>query len=150
MIPFWGCDEAVSRWVASHIEGCERGFGKCRALGVSNGENIVAGVVYHNWHPEAEVIEMSAASKTKLWLTRPVLWEMFSYPFVGIGSQMVILNVAADNEMWNGRGLKRLLKAYGFHGHYIPRLKGRDKDGLLFTLTDTAWRANGFHRQNKV
>lgn len=154
MIPIWGAEQLVGPWVAARIEGCERGFGepgyKFKALAVSDGKDLVAGMVYHNWHPEAGVIEISGAASTARWLTRPVLWAMFSYPFDGIGAQMVVMNVSPENEMFNGRGLKRLLKAYGFKEHLIPRLKGREKDGILFTLTDDDWRANGFHKEHGV
>lgn len=147
MQAFWGHDEAVAAWVARHIPGCERGFETCRAMGVLDGEKLVAGVVYHNWEPEHGVIEISGAASTPRWLTRPVLWQMFAYPFVGVGCQMLLMRVSQHNEQWNGRGLPRLLKAYGFTRHTIPRLYGRHEDGHVFSLTDDAWRANGFHRK---
>nr|DAF83398.1 MAG TPA: hypothetical protein [Caudoviricetes sp.]DAK00527.1 MAG TPA: hypothetical protein [Caudoviricetes sp.] len=147
MLPFWGHDRTVAAWVARQIPGCARGFGNCRALGVADGAKLVAGVVYHNWEPEHGVIELSGAATTPRWLTRPVLWTMFSYPFAGIGCQMAVMRVSARNQQWNGRGLPRLLKAYGFENHTIPRLYGRDEDGQIFTLTDDAWRANGFHKK---
>lgn len=147
MLPFWGHDQAVAAWVARHIPGCERGFDACRAMGVLDGEKLVAGMVYHNWEPEHGVVEISGAAITARWLTRPVLWQMFAYPFQGIGCQMVLMRVSERNEQWNGRGLPRLLKAYGFDKHTIPRLYGRHEDGHVFSLTDDAWRGNGFHRK---
>lgn len=147
MLPFWGHDQAVAAWVARHIPGCERGFDTCRAMGVLDGERLVAGMVYHNWEPEHGVVEISGAAITARWLTRPVLWQMFAYPFQGIGCQMVLMRVSERNEQWNGRGLPRLLKAYGFDKHTIPRLYGRHEDGHVFSLTDDAWRDNGFHRK---
>ena len=147
MQPFWGHDEAVAAWVARHIPGCERGFETCRAMGVLDGEKLVAGMVYHNWEPEHGVIEISGAATTPRWLTRRVLWQMFAYPFAGIGCQMLVMRVSQRNEQWNGRGLPRLLTAYGFDKHTIPRLYGRQESGHLFTLTDDAWRVNGFHKK---
>ncbi|MFE0015980.1 N-acetyltransferase [Mesorhizobium sp. NPDC059054] len=137
----------MATWVARHIPGCARGFGNCRAMGVLNGDRLVAGMVYHDWAPEHGVIEISGAATTPCWLTRPVLWQMFAYPFLGIACQMVVMRVSERNEQWNGRGLPRLLKAYGFDKHTIPRLYGRHENGLVFTLTDDAWRANRFHRK---
>ncbi|MFD9897468.1 N-acetyltransferase [Mesorhizobium sp. NPDC059025] len=147
MLPFWGYDEAVAAWVAEHIPGCARGFENCRALGVLDGEQLAAGVVFHNWEPEHGVIELSGASTTQRWLTKPVLWQMFAYPFLGIGCQLVVMRVSERNEQWNGRGLPRLLKAYGFEVTPIARLYGRHENGRLFSLTDDAWRANGFHKK---
>lgn len=147
MLAFWGHDEAVAAWVAQRIPDCARGFGNCRAMGVLDGEKLVAGMVYHDWVPEHGVIEISGASTTQRWLTRPVLWQMFAYPFAGIACQMVVMRVSERNEQWNGRGLPRLLEAYGFDRHTIPRLYGRQENGHVFTLTDDAWRANGFHKK---
>lgn len=147
MLPFWGHDQAVAAWVAGRIAGCERGFDSCRALGVADGDRLIGGVVFHNWEPEHGVIELSGAAVTPHWLTRPVLWQMFSYPFLGIACQLAVMRVSERNRQWNGRGLPRLLTAYGFERHTIPRLYGRQEDGLLFTLTDDAWRTNGFHNK---
>lgn len=74
---------------------------------------------------------------------------MFTYPFLGIGCQMAVMRVSERNEQWNGRGLPRLLKAYGFEKHTIPRLYGRDEDGHVFTLTAEAWWENSFHKNLK-
>lgn len=149
MTPVWGKDEAVSRWVARRIPGCERGFGECRALAVvdEEREKLVGGVVYHNWEPGRQIIEISGASETPRWLTRRVLWAMFHYPFLAIGCQLVVMRVSEENQMWNGRGLPRLLKSYGFNEYRIPRLFGRDEGGIVFTLSDDDWKANGFHKK---
>lgn len=151
MTPFWGFSREVAEWVAGNIPGCERGFGACQAMGVlDDAGDLVAGMVFHNWDDNAGVLEISGASTTPRWLTKPVLWEMFNYPFNRAGCQMVFMRVAADNIMWNGRGLPRLLKSYGFSEHTIPRLYGRERDGVLFVLYDDVWRANGYHKQNKL
>jgi hypothetical protein len=146
--PFW--DPQVATWVASMLPRLERGFGECKAMGVLDDDGeLVAGMVYHRWSPEAEIIEISGASITSRWLTRPVLWRMFAYPFVDCGCQMVMMRTSVNNQMWNGRGLPRLLKAYGFREYLIPRMWGRHEDGYLFTLTDDDWKANGFHREHR-
>lgn len=151
MKAFWGFSREVAEWVAAHIPGCERGFGPCQAMGVlDDAGDLVAGMVYHEFNPEAGLMEISGASTTPRWLTRSVLYSMFSYPFDRAGCQAVAMRVSANNVMWNGRGLPRLLKAYGFHETRIPRLFGRNEDGILFMLYDDEWRKNGFHRENMV
>lgn len=139
-------NDAIGRFVAERILGGARGFQVFTSLGVVHQGSLVAGVVYHDWNPEAEIIELSAASDDGRWLTRPVLSAMFSYPFDGIGCQMVVLRVSGRNENASGRGIKRIAKAYGFTAIPIPRLYGRDHDGVLLTLTDDAWRTNRFHK----
>lgn len=112
------------------------------SLGILENDALIAAVVFHDWNPHAGVIEMSAASISKRWLTRPVLAQMFGYVFDGAKCQMAILRVSADRRQSH---LHRILTAYGFDHARIPRLYGRDEDGLVFTLTDDAWRSNGFH-----
>ena len=130
----------IGRFVASHIEGCEAGFGEHTSMGVIHEDKLIAGVVYHNWNPRSHVIELSSASTSKLWLTRPVLQAMFSYPFDQVSCQMVVLRVSERNT-----AMLRIAKAYGFKSVIIPRLRGRDENEHILTLTDDDWRSSRFH-----
>ena len=140
MTPLYGHDELVAGFVCKLIKGMDRGFDNYKAIGFLDNQNrLVAGMVYHNWHPEAGVIEMSGAATTPKWLTKPVLNLIFDYPFRVCGCQMAVMNVSEHNKR-----LHRQLHAAGFKSHTIPRLRGRDEDGILFTLTDTDWYAGKF------
>lgn len=114
-----------------------------RAIGVvDEAGELVGGVLYHGWDPAAGVIEMSAAAASRRWLTRRVLDAIFTYPFVVVGCQMVVLRVSDKNTH-----MHRILRAFGFSEVLIPRLRGREEGEIIFTLTDDAWRSNGFHRK---
>lgn len=141
-------NEGIAAFVGSHIEGGYRGFGEHMSMGVIDGHTLLAGVVFHNFNPEAGVIEFSAASNTARWLTRQSLWAMFNYAFNTSKCQMVVMRVSEDNRQWNGRGIQRILKAYGFKETRIENLRGRGMAELIYTLTDEAWASNGFHRQH--
>lgn len=151
----WGSREtpdlnnALAEWCAEKIEGGGRFRPPFSTMGVFDGEAPVAVMVYHNWDKPSGVIEVSGGSTTPKWLTRRVLWEMFDYPFNQLGNQLVAMRVSERNAMWNGRGLPRLLKSYGFKAYPIPRLRGRDENEIVYTLTDDDWRANGFHKDNR-
>ncbi|MBP2237130.1 RimJ/RimL family protein N-acetyltransferase [Sinorhizobium kostiense] len=134
-------NRAIADFVVNHIEGCERGFAQFTTLGVMVEGQIIAGVVYHNYAPEAGVIELSAASTSKRWLTRPVLKAMFGYPFDEIGCQMTVLRVSEEN-----RGMADIARRFGFTSHRIPRLRGRGEAEIIFTLTDDDWRAHPVNR----
>ncbi len=140
MTPLFGQSERVAEFVKNNIPGCERGFGNCQAIGVLKDGQLIAGCVYHNWHPETGVIEMSSAAITPRWLNRDILRTIFGYPF-DIGCQMIVLRTAEDN-----KGLHRQLYALGFRSHTIPRLRGRDKAEIIFTLTDDDWLTGKFTR----
>nr|WP_244498449.1 GNAT family protein [Aureimonas ureilytica] len=117
-------------------------FANARGIGVLDDDGrLVAGVLYHGWEPEAGVIEMSSASLSRRWLTRPVLDAIFRYPFEGIGCQLVALRVSERNTH-----LHRILRAFGFAEFFIPRLRGRDEGEIIFTLTDDAWRSGRFQK----
>lgn len=135
-------NEGIAGFVAANIPGCERGFSNFNTMAVIDEGQLIAGVVYHNWCPESAVIEMSAASISKRWLTRKTLHAMFTYPFEQLACQMVILRVSERNEP-----MCRIASAYGFTPTRIPRLRGRDEAEIIFTLTDDAWRSNRFHKR---
>lgn len=137
---------ALGNWCAAQI-GLPRGFRDHACMGVFEDGKPIAVMVYHDFQPERGVIEISGASTDKRWLNRKSLWEMFRYPFLQLGVQLVVMRVSERNVMWNGRGLPRLLKAYGFQSVTIPRLRGRDEGEIIFTLADDAWRANHFHKE---
>lgn len=151
MITVWGdqlnpeLNDALANWAAAHIEGIRRGFKPCTTMGVFDGDELVAVMVYHNFDRPSGVIEVSGAGITPRWLTRAVLHEMFAYPFDQLGCQMIVMRVSENNSR-----LLRILTAYGFDHILIPRLRGRDEGERIFTLTDDAWRANGFHHHQEA
>lgn len=144
MRPVYDQDEAVARMVASLIPDAVRGFGDdFTAIGVDHGGVLVGGFIFHNWSPEAGVIEISYAGTDRRWLTRRTLYAAFSYVFDGIDCQMAIARTPASF-----KHAVRIARAYGFNQVTIPRLFGRDEDGIVSTLTVEAWRRNGFHKEN--
>ena len=128
-------------FLIGRIEGAWRGFGECVTMGVRHEGKLCAVVVFHNWSPEGGVIELSAAAIDKRWLTRPVLYEMFSYCFDQAVCQLTLLRVSSDN-----KPMLRIAKAVGFDQYRIPRLRGRSEDEVICTLTEESWRANKFTR----
>lgn len=133
MTPFW--DGRVAGWVARHIPGCERGFGPSVSMGVLNrNREIVAGAVFHNWHPETGVIEMSVVIKDPRAWCRTVMQKAFGYAFKELGCQLVVARTDPEN-----RRALRCWRALGAQEYEIPRLRGRDKSEIISTLTDDAW-----------
>ncbi|WP_162914452.1 N-acetyltransferase [Taklimakanibacter lacteus] len=141
-----GNDDTVAAFVASRIPFCAaRGFGPNRAIGVARGDQVVGGFVFHDYAPEFGVIEMSFASADRRWLTRPVLYHVFSYVFDGIGCQMACSRTPASH-----LSALRITRAYGFRQVTVPRLFGCREDGVISTLTAEDWKSNGFHRSRSL
>ena len=143
----FGHDEAVASFVAQLIPECrERGFGKCAAIGVINEDGkLVGGLVYRNWCPEVGTIEISgAAIPGTNWLSRRTVQIMYDYPFYQVGCQMVIKTTMADNAI-----VIRIMAAVGFSLHTIKRLGGRDRDGVVGTLTVEDWEQSRYNGNRK-
>lgn len=143
----YGQDQIIAQFVAQLIPTVrEHGFGACKAIGVIDEDyRLIAGMVYHNWDREAGVIEMSgAALPNKQWLTRETIRRLWSYPFLEIGCQMVLMRVAASDTR-----LLRQLAALNYAFIEIPRLLGRDKDAMICLLTREAWEEGKFCQRFK-
>jgi RimJ/RimL family protein N-acetyltransferase len=131
----------VSAFVADKL-GFRRGFassienGQCTAIGVMWRNVLIAGCVYHNYQPEAGVVEISAASISPRWLTFRTIHELLAYPFDALGCQLVVLRVSIRNTR-----MIDLAVRLGFLGYTIPRLRGRNEDEVIFTLRDEDWRS---------
>ena len=141
----YGHDEEVARFAAQLIPSCRgRGFGNCKTIGVLDNDGLlIAGLIYHHYDPDAQVIEISAAAlANRPWMTRETLRRMFQYPFHQCGCQMVIQRIAADDYRQ-----VRQMQAFGYTLIGVPRMLGRDSDGLLALLTYEAWSANKFNRR---
>lgn len=105
-------------------------------MGVARNGEVIGGVVYHNWSPENETIEISAAALDSGWTNRAIVREIFNFPFSFC--QMVIAQTDAENPV---RAVFAKLGAQEIH---IPRLMGRHRDGVVCALTDDAWRESKF------
>jgi hypothetical protein len=136
----------VARCVTQFIPHMVRGFGANRALGVYSGGEMIAGIVFHNYAPTAGVIEISvAALPGRRWLMPQTIRAMYGFAFEGCHCQMVLHLVPADD-----RRLLRMLAAGGYTLIKVPRLLGRERDGVICTLTEEAWRNNKIVRRYKL
>jgi RimJ/RimL family protein N-acetyltransferase len=112
-----------------------------KAIGIANDDDeLIAGIVYFNYHPEAETIEMSVEALPKQrWLTPTTLAIMFQYPFLQCGCQALFTKTSARN-----RHVLRMLAAMNFRLILVPRAGGRNEDGVVALLTIEDWMAGKF------
>lgn len=108
-------------------------------MAVTEGAGVIGACLFHNWQPDEGVIELTSASISPRWLSRPVLRAMFGFAFDTLGCQAAVMRVDPDN----GR-MCRIAEAFGFKRYDIPRLRGRNKAEALFILGDDEWRAGRF------
>lgn len=130
----YGQSDMVAAWVAARIEDCGRGFGECQGIGVIGPDGLAAGVVYHNWSPECDTIEISVAAATPKWATRAVLTELLHYPFSVLQCRIVLARTAENNL----RALK-LWRALGASEHLLPDLRAEGLGEIVTLLKKPAW-----------
>ena len=134
-------NRAVGDFVSRICFGAPGGFADFCTMGVFDRGHLVAGTVYHNWHPECGAIELSSASSTRRWLARPVVKAMFALPFDRLGCRIVALRVSEHNATMRG-----IARRFGFHETIIPRLRGDDEAECIYTLHRDDWAAHPMNR----
>lgn len=137
----WGHDDLAIPYAAKMLD-MPRGFGACTSgVVVDANSNIAAVLIFHNWQPEAGVIEVTAVAEDAKWAQRGVLKEAFGYIYGKLSCQMAVARCATGNDR-----VRRLWKAFGAREYIIPRLRGRNDAETILTLTDDAWKASRFAR----
>lgn len=128
-------DEEIAQFVAQFDPRGRAAMVNCKSIGVIN-ENgdLIAGMVYFNYDKEAGVIEMGFAATDRRFFNRTTWKRMFEYPFIELGCQMMVARVRADDEKLLG-----MLARMNFNLTLIPRMFGREEDGVIATLTDDQW-----------
>jgi len=138
----YGHDAEVEKFIAPLVPGCPDGFGASRCVGIIDQDGrLIAGWAWHGWNPHAGTIEFSGAAISPRWMTRKILHELFDYAFNGIGCQMIVTRNSAANTR-----LHRQLSRFGFDRFDIPRLFGRNEDGVVWSLTREQWLASEFEQ----
>lgn len=116
-------------------------FEKYCSLTITRNGQPICGILYHNYQPDTGVVEMSIHSTSPRWMTRETVSKAMAVAYDQIGCQMAVARVSERNER-----AAQMLRGIGFTGYLIPRLRGRDEDEWVFTLTDDDWRASRLYR----
>lgn len=133
----------LAEWIAAHIWGDGRELPRPNlCFGVFKDSALQGAVAFHNWHPEYGTIEFSGASVDASWLSREVIREIAEHGFDRLGCQLLVIRVDPDNLR-----VIRIFSALGFKSYPVPRMRGRDKDEIIMTLTVEARDASPFIRR---
>jgi len=93
----YGADKEVCSWVSRKLFNEPDRFETSKAIGVTSGETLIAGIVYSSWCPNHS-IEMSIASIDKQWCNGHNLRAFFSFPFIQLGLERVWTQCSAEQE----------------------------------------------------
>ena len=124
-----GLDELVAAWVSKQLPDAPD-FGKCTAIGVVDGNRMIAGVVYNNYH--GHMIEASIAAIDPRWCKRTILRAIFSYPFKQLGVTRLQVTIAKRNKR-----ARRFVERLGFKFEGVGRKALPDgKDAAVYSILD--------------
>lgn len=135
-------NEKVGEFVSGLIWG-EMRLERFVSMAVFEDGKLIAGSIYHNHYPDSGVVEITSASTSRRWLTRPVVKAMFTLPFDILGCQLCALRVSERNG-----NMIRIARSFGFSETLIPRMLGRDEGEFIFTYTDDQWRSSPYNRKD--
>lgn len=141
MIAVWDYPQEIASFVSHGLWGDNRGFGKCQAVGFVDGDELVAGVVFHNYDPWSGVIELSAYSKHRKWLNKTNLKAIFGYPFDQLNCRLCVARISEKNT----RTL-RIWRAFGAVLTPIPDLRGEGEAEVVAVLHRDTWKNSKFTR----
>lgn len=133
------------------MAGMPRGFGESTSMAwlddATDPPRMVGAAVFHNYQPEAGVIELSGAGLPGVpWMTPATFHVVFDYAFKTCDCQLVV----SRNEP--GARQLRIWKKLGASFYEIPHLRGRDRGEVITTLRDVdfyATRYGGYHGEAK-
>lgn len=91
----FGHDAAVMRWMAALIPHANGSFGDAVAIGVVDGQALVAGIAYSDFTDGNCQIHMAAT--TPRWAQRGVIRALLHYPFEQAGMRRVTTLTPHDN-----------------------------------------------------
>lgn len=127
---FYGHDDVVMGYVRRVYGREDIDFPGGRTIGVLDGGQLIAGIVFHDWNPTASTIELSMAATSRRWLTRRVMQALSRYVVEGVGAQLAVMRTSERNEP-----ACRIANAIGFKPHRIPNLRGRGEAEIIYTMT---------------
>ena len=132
-------DTRIDRWVAERLG--LRPWPISYSIANVRDNLILGATVFHNYYPEAGVIELTSASESPRWMDRNMINAVFSHAFDALKCQLVVLRVSEINTR-----MVNIAKGLGFQGYLIPRLRGKTEAEWIMTLTDDDWRNSRFRR----
>jgi RimJ/RimL family protein N-acetyltransferase len=140
VIILYGHTEYVRAWVRARI-GVMAGadFGASTALGVMDGNRLIAGAVFHDWQPTFKTIQISCAAETPRWAKRSIFAEILSYPFDQIGVNRVTCITAA-----NDKRTRRFLEGLGMTLEGIGVAAFGERDAASYRLLKSEWEVGRF------
>ena len=124
-------DDRMMDWVADRIAWISKGYRwpAASAIGLVADGEIIAGMVVHDYVPEAGNCQLSFAASRATWATKGSIAAMLAYPFGQLGCRRVTTFIARSN----ARAIRFNL-GLGFKQEGCVRFGFGGEDALVFGL----------------
>lgn len=118
----------VENWTANKINKdlIRADYGPCKSFGVIMDGKIAAGMVYFDFQPGFGDVSLSAAVDTPKAITKRVLRELFTFPFITLGMRRITAFIACDN-----LHSVNVAKRAGFRAEGIKRNAGYNGQNVI-------------------
>ena len=121
-------DEFVAQWVAQRVKGFSPNPGQYVAIGIADGQRLIAGAVYHDYTRNG--IGMTLAADSPRWATKGNIAALLRYPF----EQLNVRRITVSAERKNSRS-RKLIEGVGFKLEGVLREGfGAGKDAILYGM----------------
>lgn len=128
--------DSIKAWVAERLpEVGDAGFFEpCRGYAVvGDGDEILAGLVYHDYYPNYQTVQVSLAAATPRWASKRIVGRLLSIPFELYGCRKIWASTLHSNShalrFIVGVGFEKeavLTDFYGEGKHAVVTSFGRD------------------------
>ena len=138
-----GEDAAVTHWTCERIPHLALRIpysppgmvlGPTSAIGVTDGQHMLAGIVFHGYDPYVQSIEVSCAAEDRRWANREVFRAVLRYPFAQLDCQRV---TAATPR--RATSTRRFLEGLGFRREGSIRRGFGDDNAIVYGLLREEW-----------
>ena len=146
----FGEDKGVAHWVAERIPHARvripyfppgEVFGPAAAIGVARGDELVAGVVFHNYDPFVRSIEVSCAAASPRWANRRVFSDLLRYPFSQLDCRRITA-VTPRRAPPGATSPRKFLEGLGFVREGSIRFGFGDQNAIVYGLLAEDWAAH--------
>lgn len=133
----------IGRWVSERTtDNGEIGFsGEFEAIAVMHKNVLIAGFVFHDYHPVFQTISMTLAADTPRWATRRTIQGILNYPFNELGVQRIAVMAHENNH-----ASLRLAEGCGFKREAVLERAAGKENIIVLRLFVEEWRNGKFNR----
>ena len=127
----FGADEFVRKWVADHIDFVDAFPKNSAALGILDGDRIIAGAVYSELSAKYKTVCLHFASTSPRWATKEAVKTVLGIPFEQLGCDR-IQTICRKKNKRNRKLLEGVgFKLEGVHKRYFGEWGDACSYGLL-------------------